>query len=176
MSDNGFDSQKTFPLDFFPAVRTLCLSGFRNLQMITQDHSHNHLEVLSFSNCPQLESLPGSMHILLPSLKELRIDDCPRVESFPEGGLLPLSLTYLRISNFPNLKKLDYKGLYQLSSLKKLILLDCPNLQQLPEEGLPNSISYLNIGGCPNLKQRCQNPGGEDWPKIAHIPTMDISG
>ncbi|KAL2971811.1 hypothetical protein AAZX31_15G218300 [Glycine max] len=87
MSDDGCDTLKTFPLDFFPALRTLCLIGFRNLQMITQDHTHNHLEVLAFGKCPQLESLPGSIHILLPSLKELRIYDCPRVESFPEGGL-----------------------------------------------------------------------------------------
>ncbi|RZB65900.1 putative disease resistance RPP13-like protein 1, partial [Glycine soja] len=213
-TDNGFDSQKTFPLDFFPALRTLHLRGFHNLQMITQDHTHNHLEFLKIRECPQLESLPGSMHMLLPSLKELVIDDCPRVESFPEGGLpsnlkemglykcssglmaslkgalggnpsleslgiveldaesfpdeglLPLSLTCLRIRDFRNLKKLDYKGLCQLSSLKKLILGNCPNLQQLPEEGLSKSISYLFIGGCPKLEQRCQNPGGEDWPKI----------
>ncbi|KAG5117493.1 hypothetical protein JHK84_043606 [Glycine max] len=196
MSDNGFDSQKTFPLDFFPALRTLRLIDFRNLQMITQDHSHNHLEVLAFSNCPQLEPLPGSMHMQLPSLKELTISNCPRVESFPEGGLpsnlkemelykcssglmaslkgtlgdnpsleslgigkldaesfpdeglLPLSLTCLCIRHCLNLKKLDYKGrLCQLSSLKELFLDDCPNLQQLPEEGLPKSISYLEIQG-----------------------------
>ncbi|KAG4950200.1 hypothetical protein JHK86_043439 [Glycine max] len=224
MRDYGCDSLKTFPLDFFPTLRTLHLSGFRNLQMITQDHTHNHLEFLKIRKCPQLESLPGSMHMQLPSLKELRIDDCPRVESFPEGGLpsnlkemrlykcssglmaslkgalgdnpsletlsireldaesfpdeglLPLSLTCLTISGFRNLKKLDYKGLCQLSSLKKLILENCPNLQQLPEEGLPRSISYFTIGySCPKLKQRCQNPGGEDWPKIAHIPTLHIS-
>ncbi|KAG4957689.1 hypothetical protein JHK85_044069 [Glycine max] len=223
MSDNGCHSQKTFPLDFFPALRTLDLSGFHNLQMITQDHTHNHLESLTITECPQLESLPGSMHMLLPSLKKLQIQDCPRVESFPEGGLpsnlkemelyncssglmaslkgslgdnpsletlkigkldaesfpdeglLPLSLISLCISAFPNLKKLDYKGLCQLSSLKELILQYCPNLQQLPEEGLPKSISYLKILHCPILKQRCHNPGGEDWPKLAHIPTVHIS-
>ncbi|KAH1148519.1 hypothetical protein GLYMA_15G230900v4 [Glycine max] len=211
MSDDGYDSLKTLPVDFFPALRTLHLRGL-----------YNHLEVLAFRNCPQLESLPGNMHILLPSLKNLLIDSCPRVESFPEGGLpsnlkvmylykgssrlmaslkgawgdnpsletlrigkldaesfpdeglLPLSLTYLWICDFPNLKKLDYKGLCQLSSLKGLILLNCPNLQQLPEEGLPKSISHLFIDHCPNLKQRCQDPGGEDWPKIAHISTVDI--
>nr|AAO15846.1 resistance protein KR4 [Glycine max] len=240
MRDDGCDSQKTFPLDFFPALRTLELNGLRNLQMITQDQTHNHLEFLTIRRCPQLESLPGST-----SLKELAICDCPRVESFPEGGLpsnlkemhlykcssglmaslkgalgdnpslktlriikqdaesfpdeglLPLSLACLVIRDFPNLKKLDYKGLCHLSSLKKLILDYCPNLQQLPEEGLPKSISFLSIEGCPNLqqlpeeglpksisflsikgcpklKQRCQNPGGEDWPKIAHIPTLFI--
>ncbi|KAG4947324.1 hypothetical protein JHK87_043331 [Glycine soja] len=218
----GCDSLKTFPLDFFPALRTLDLSGFGNLQMITQNHTLNHLEFLSIKECPQLESLPGSMHMLLPSLKELRIYDCPRVESLPQGGLpsnlkemelsncsselmaslkgalvdnpsletlniewlnaesfpdeglLPLSLTCIRIRYSPNLKKLDYKGLCQLSSLKVLNLEFCDHLQQLPEEGLPKSISHLTIFFCPNLKQRCQNPEGEDWPKIAHIPTLHI--
>ncbi|KHN20833.1 Putative disease resistance RPP13-like protein 1 [Glycine soja] len=209
-------------LGLLPALRTLCLSGFRNLQMFTQDHTLNHLQDLTIRKCPQLESLPGSMHMHLPSLKQLEIYDCPRVESFPEGGLpsnlkqmvlykcssglmaslkgalgdnpsleslwiekldaesfpdeglLPLSLTCLWIHDFPNLKKLDYKGLCQLSSLKKLFLNKCPNLQQLPEEGLPKSISSLLICRSPNLKQRCQNPGGEDWPKIAHIPTVEF--
>uniref|UniRef100_K7MDB7 Disease resistance RPP13-like protein 1 n=1 Tax=Glycine max TaxID=3847 RepID=K7MDB7_SOYBN len=146
---DGCDSLKTFPLDFFPALRILHLNGFRNLHMITQDHTHNHLEHLEF-------------------------DSCPRVESFPEGGLLSLSLTYLRIHDFRNLKKLDYKGLCQLSSLDELILVNCPNLQQLPEKGLPKSISPLSIVGCPNLNKHCQNPGGEDWSKIAHIQNLDI--
>ena len=109
-----------------------------------------------------------------PSLETLEITELD-AESFPDEGLLPLSLACLVIRDFPNLKKLDYKGLCHLSSLKKLILDYCPNLQQLPEEGLPKSISYLEIQGCTDLKQRCQNPGGEDWPKIAHIPTLDIS-
>ncbi|KHN20834.1 Putative disease resistance RPP13-like protein 1 [Glycine soja] len=218
MSDDGRDSLKTFPLDFFPALRTLCLSGFRNLQMFTQDHTLNHLQDLTIRKCPQLESLPGSMHMHLPSLKKLRISDCPRVESFPEGGLpsnlkqmvlykcssglmaslkgalgdnpsleslwiekldaesfpdeglLPLSLTCLWIHDFPNLKKLDYKGLCQLSSLKKLFLNKCPNLQQLPEEGLPKSISSLLICRSPNLKQRCQNPGAKTGQRL---PTLD---
>ena len=72
MRDDGCDSQKTFPLDFFPALRTLELNGLRNLQMITQDQTHNHLEFLTIRRCPQLESLPGST-----SLKELTICDCP---------------------------------------------------------------------------------------------------
>ena len=108
-----------------------------------------------------------------PSLEMLWIGNLD-AESFPDEGLLSLSLTYLRIHDFPNLKKLDYKGLCQLSSLDELILVNCPNLQQLPEEGLPKSISPLSIVGCPNLNKHCQNPGGEDWSKIAHIQNLDI--
>ncbi|KAL5159548.1 putative disease resistance RPP13-like protein 1 [Glycine soja] len=85
----------------------------------------------------------------------------------PSKHLEKLSICNYGGKQFPN-------WLCQLSSLKKLHLVHCPNLQQLPEEGVPKSISHLTIVDCPNLKQRCQNPGGEDWPKIAHIPTVDI--
>ena len=38
-------------------------------------------------NCKSLKSLPEEMHTLLPSLVTLRLDTCPELESFPEGGL-----------------------------------------------------------------------------------------
>ncbi|XP_014489569.1 putative disease resistance RPP13-like protein 1 [Vigna radiata var. radiata] len=218
MSDDCV-SVRTFSLDFFPILRTLNLRGFGNLQKVLQDHAHNHLQDLTIKKCPKFESLSGIMHML--SLKSLWIEDCPRLVSFPEGGLpsnlndmrlnncsrlvcslkgafgdrssleslwiegmdaecfpgeglLPLSLTSLTICDCPNLEKLDYKGLYQLSSLRRLTLVSCPNLQCLPEEGLPRSISYLCIGDCPLLEQRCQTEGGEDWEKIAHIQNLNI--
>ncbi|XP_052733606.1 putative disease resistance protein RGA4 isoform X2 [Vigna angularis] len=210
---------RTFSLDFFPILRTLNLRGFGNLQKVLQDHAHYHLQDLTIKKCPKFESLSGIMHML--SLKSLWIEDCPRLVSFPDGGLpsnlndmrlsncsrlvfslkgafgdrssleslwiegmdaecfpgeglLPLSLTSLTICDCPNLEKLDYKGLYQLSSLRRLTLVSCPNLQCLPEEGLPRSISYLCIGDCPLLEQRCQTEGGEDWEKIAHIQNLNI--
>ncbi|QCD85631.1 hypothetical protein DEO72_LG3g150 [Vigna unguiculata] len=201
-------SLRIFPLDFFPTLCNLYLSGFPNLQTISQDHIHHHLEHMTIKECPKFELLPANMHTLLPSLNALNIEDCPKLESFlkgvlpsnlkfmrlkncsrllvdslkgafrdnpslerlsiekvdakcfPDEGLLPLSLTQLSISNSPNLEKLDYKGLYQLSSLQSLRLDNCPNLQCLPEEGLPKSISYLHIGRCPLLEQRCQKERG----------------
>ncbi|XP_047162167.1 putative disease resistance protein At3g14460 [Vigna umbellata] len=224
--DGAFDTPITFPLDFFPKLFSLKL-GCCNLQMISQDHTHNHLKDLCISNSPQFESfpmeglsaprlvkfsikelmnlklLPKRMDILLPSLTDLQILDCPQVElfsdggfpsnlntmdlsdcskfmasmkmalgannslevlsvrklnveSFPDEGFLPFSLTCLEIRNCSDLKNLDYKGLCHLSSLQKLLLFNCSNLQCLPEEGLPNSILELKIVGCPLLEQ-CQD-------------------
>ncbi|KHN37686.1 Putative disease resistance RPP13-like protein 1 [Glycine soja] len=213
---SGWDSLTTIPLDMFPILKELDLWKCPNLQRISQGQAHNHLQTLNVIECPQLESLPEGMHVLLPSLHHLVIYDCPKVEMFPEGGLpsnlkemglhgsykliyllksalggnhsletldigrvdveclpeegvLPHSLVNLWIRECGDLKRLDYKGLCHLSSLKTLLLWDCPRLQCLPEEGLPKSISTLNIRRCRLLKQRCREPEGEDWPKIAHI-------
>ncbi|KAG4384002.1 hypothetical protein GLYMA_13G195600v4 [Glycine max] len=213
---SGWDSLTTIPLDMFPILKELDLWKCPNLQRISQGQAHNHLQTLNVIECPQLESLPEGMHVLLPSLHHLVIYDCPKVEMFPEGGLpsnlkemglhgsykliyllksalggnhsletldigrvdveclpeegvLPHSLVNLWIRECGDLKRLDYKGLCHLSSLKTLLLWDCPRLQCLPEEGLPKSISTLTIRRCRLLKQRCREPEGEDWPKIAHI-------
>jgi hypothetical protein len=158
------------------------------------------LSQLRIRSCPQLDSfsdgffpsslkhliLDGCSELLIASLKwafgintslELLFIGEVDVESFPDRGLLPLSLTCLSIRNCPNLKKLDYKGLCHLSSLVKLYLSHCPSLKCLPVEGLPKSISTLQISGdCSLLKQRCKKPNGEDWEKISHIQKIIIDG
>ncbi|KAG4971022.1 hypothetical protein JHK85_037443 [Glycine max] len=217
---SGCDSLTTIQLDIFPILRRLDIRKCPNLQRISQGQAHNHLKSLRIVECPQLESLPEGMHVLLPSLNYLYIGDCPKVQIFPEGGVpsnlkrmglygsskhislksalggnhslesleigkveveslldegvLPHSLVTLMIRECGDLKRLDYKGLCHLSSLETLILYDCPRLQCLPEEGLPKSISTLHIDNCPLLQQRCREPEGEDWPKIAHIEVVEI--
>ncbi|KAJ1413482.1 P-loop containing nucleoside triphosphate hydrolase [Sesbania bispinosa] len=182
-----------------PKLDTFEIKGLENLKTLPES-MHNLLPLLrklDLEDCPQVESfsnggLPSNLKylvlwncskILIASLKcALATNTClcrlsikeVDVESFPDEGLLPLSLTSLSISWCPDLNKLDYKGLCHLSSLKLLSLVDCPKLQCLPEEGLPKSISALSIrGDCSLLKQRCQKPNGEDWGKISHIQKIN---
>lgn len=155
------------------------------------------LRDLSKKDCPQLESFcdggfPSNLQYmylcncskLITSLKRaletntslvgLYIEEVD-VESFPDQGLLPASLTYLFIHRCPDLKKLDYKSLRHLSFLAEMYLTDCPRLQCLPDEGLSKSISTLVIkGNCLLLKQHCRKPRGADWGKIAHIQRIRI--
>ncbi|XP_061362206.1 putative disease resistance RPP13-like protein 1 [Gastrolobium bilobum] len=194
------ESLRTFPLDFFPKLRLLCLFGCINLEMVSQEEHGGNLTSLTrleIIDCPQLESFCGEG---LPSnLRHLRLSKCSKlmgslkwplrtntslvslqvekvdVESFPDQGLLPVSLNSLWIKDCQDLIKLDHNGLCNLSSLTELWLQDCPRLQCLPEEGLPNSISSLTIrGNCPLLKQRCQKPNGQDCGKITHIEHVYI--
>ncbi|KAM1414239.1 hypothetical protein ACFX13_006143 [Malus domestica] len=115
----------------------------------------------------------------LTSLKVLDVSfsECEEeetVESFPEEGLLPTTLTSLGISHHPNLKTIDGKALTQIISLKKLTIFFCPRLQSLPDEGLPTSLFGLEIRECDLLTQRCQRDTGEYWAKISHIPNVVI--
>jgi hypothetical protein len=38
-----------------------------------------------------------------------------------------------------------------------------------------SKLSKLTIDECPNLEKRCAKKRGEDWPKIAHIPSIQIN-
>ncbi|WVZ01692.1 hypothetical protein V8G54_022498 [Vigna mungo] len=174
---DDYVSLRIFPLDFFPTtLRTLELSGFPNLQMISQNHVQNHLEYLTIKECPKLESLPANMHMLLPSLRYLTIKECPRLESFSDGGL-PLNLKFITLKNCfrlvgslkralgdsPSLTTLSIgkveaecfpdEGLLPLS-LTQLIINDCPNLKKLNYKGLLelSSLEQLRLWECPNLQ------------------------
>ncbi|CBI28589.3 unnamed protein product, partial [Vitis vinifera] len=107
------------------------------------------LEYWETYNCASLEELPKGFK-RLKSLKELRIGHCPNLVSFPETGLPPTLRVLLLIS-------------------------DCPELRSfLPDEGLPATLSRLEIKKCPILRKRCLKEKGEDWARIAHIPRIEI--
>ncbi|KAK9938612.1 hypothetical protein M0R45_015340 [Rubus argutus] len=186
------NSPKLLPLVHLRALAIVRCSKLRSLphEMHTLLPS---LTRLSICNCPKLEPFPEealpskleSLHIIsckklignlmqwglstLTSLLLLRVSLEGFADSFPNEGLLPTTLTKLYIYR---ISRLDGKGFRQLTSLKKLSIEDCSELQCLPEEGLPTSLSYLRIYGCPLLEQRCQRETGEDWAKIAHIKTI----
>ncbi|KAJ7005079.1 disease resistance RPP13-like protein 1 [Populus alba x Populus x berolinensis] len=112
------------------------------------------------------------LHRLITSRRHLTISDCPLIESMPEEGL-PSSLSILEINSCPMLKSLPM--LQHLTSLKTLTIDSCPLIEAMPEEGLPSSLSSLAIYNCPLLRKSCEREKGKDWPKISHIPHIDIS-
>ncbi|PON86922.1 LRR domain containing protein [Trema orientale] len=159
------------------------------------------LSRLQISNCPKLITSRMTWNLQsLPALTSLKIGagvGNEDVESFPEQGLLPPTLTYLRISGFPQLRALDKNGLQQLPCLKKLHILrcpelqtipeetfppslekldfyDCPKLQRMPEEGLPTSLQNFHFSDCALLREMCLPENGKYWSKIRHIPNIEI--
>ncbi|KAL5564806.1 hypothetical protein UlMin_027970 [Ulmus minor] len=163
-------------------------------QMITNPFPS--LDDIDVWYCPSLESLFGMSHFnslsihdckklwknrlnwdlqSLSSLKFLRLGGVgEEVDLFPEEGFLPTTLTSLSIVWFRNLKGLNGRAFQHLTSLQGLNISNCHKLECFPEEGLPLSLSYLEIQYCPLLKQRCQRGTGEDWRIIQHIPNIII--
>ncbi|WJX92966.1 hypothetical protein P8452_74543 [Trifolium repens] len=56
------DSLTTFPLDLFPKLKELQFRACNNLEMISQEKTHN-LKLLQISNCPKFVSFPRGMHL-----------------------------------------------------------------------------------------------------------------
>ncbi|KAL2545532.1 putative disease resistance RPP13-like protein 1 [Forsythia ovata] len=87
--------------------------------------------------------------------------------------LLPPSLKILKLENLPNLETLS-KGFQNLTSLQHLTLWNCPKLVALPMEDQLYNLRSLIIKDCPLLKKRCLRNEGDYWPIIADIPNVEI--
>jgi hypothetical protein len=176
---NNLENLKSLPEclhTLFPSFLLLIIKNCPQLEPFSDGGLPSSLKCLYIIGCSKLliDSLKWAwgIHTSLEALHIQKVD----VESFPDQGLHPLSLKSLHISSCPNLKNLDYKGLCHLSGLEALCISNCPSLQCLPMEGLPKSISTLDISDCPLLTERCKKPNGEDWEKISHIESVEIDG
>ncbi|XP_060675162.1 putative disease resistance RPP13-like protein 1 [Ziziphus jujuba] len=185
-------------------LSSLEVSGCKKLKKLPEQMCNllPSLEFLHMNDCPELESFPegglpsklGTLSVWncckltanrmkwsLQSLQALTyfqiLDEGEGgvVESFPDVGLLPSTLTALDIMGLAILKSLNIKGLQQLTSLKLLNIRSCPQLQKLAEQGLPTSLVSLSISGCPNIqKEGLQRDKEEDWNNISYIPHIVI--
>jgi Leucine-rich repeat (LRR) protein len=174
------DSLKSFPLDLFPKLFEIQFSFCNNLEALTvPEHYEQHLVTLQIhiSYCPNfvsfpkrglrapsltflhmyrcgsLRSLPNKMHILLPSLQNLYVIDCPEVESLPEGGL-PSNLKRIYISQCDKLvaSRMGW-DLQNRPFLTSLTITGIPGVESFPEaQLLPTNLTFLSISNFPNLK------------------------
>ncbi|KAA8547765.1 hypothetical protein F0562_004194 [Nyssa sinensis] len=132
------------------------------------------LRSLDIQHCEKLISLSEGVQYLT-TLQDLHINGCPEMKSFPEGMQHLNGLQYFRIRSCKGFSSLP-NWLGGLRSLLVLGIQDCQNLISLPD-GLQssNSLISLQIEGCPHLERTCKKGSGEDWPKIAHIPSIWIN-
>ncbi|KAH7840836.1 hypothetical protein Vadar_022350 [Vaccinium darrowii] len=162
-----------------PSLLSLELSNCPEIESFPEGGLPSKLSTLVISSCKKLvgarrdwglQTLPSVTHLMLGGEYEDVVD------LFPEEGLLPSTLTSLHIGRLPNLKTLNNKGLQLLGNLKHMLISHCPQLVSLPEEGLPTSLFALEIVECPLVKARCRKEEGEDWPKVAHVPAINMDG
>ncbi|XP_057742985.1 putative disease resistance protein At3g14460 [Arachis stenosperma] len=107
----------------------------------------------------------------------IRGRECKNIKSYPEVGSLPHlpSLTTLKICWFDNLETLECNELLRLTSLQQLHIDWCPKLENMEGEKLPPSLLLLQIKECGLLGEHCKNKHQLIWPKISHIPTIQVS-
>jgi hypothetical protein len=108
----------------------------------------------------------------LTCLSVLRINGNDTVNSLMVP-LLPASLVTLCIRGF-NDKTIDRKWFQHLTSLQNLEIVNAPKLKSLPKNGLPSSLSVLCMSQCPLLDVSLRRKQGNEWRKIAHIPSIII--
>jgi Leucine-rich repeat (LRR) protein len=85
--------------------------------------------------------------IIFPSLQGLHIWRCSSLVSLP--------------NNFPKLQSLKIER--------------CDKLHSLPDEIQSfKDLNQITIEDCEILSRRCEKGIGEDWPKISHIPHLEI--
>ncbi|KAF2317317.1 hypothetical protein GH714_020114 [Hevea brasiliensis] len=193
-------SLELFPETGLPASNLIRFYVFNcpNLRSLPENmHSLTALQHLGISSCPGLVSFPEGG---LPSnLKSIRINNCENLPHLSEWGLhriltlkdltisggwpnlaslaqecwLPASLTYLRIGKLINLESLSLR-LEHLSSLEVLEITECPKVHSLPKEGLPPTLSILEILDCPILKRKLLKKKGRYASIIANVPRVAI--
>lgn len=166
-----------------PELTDLPVEGFRGLTALKSIHiydcpklelSRQHsllpsiLEDLRISSCTNLINPLLQEIDEISSLTNLAITDCASLHYFPVK--LPATLQKLEIFHCSNLRCLP-PGLEEASCLTAMTIVKCPLIPCLPEQALPQSLKELYIKECPLITESCQ---GEDWHKIAHVPTIEI--
>uniref|UniRef100_A0A0D9VVR5 NB-ARC domain-containing protein n=1 Tax=Leersia perrieri TaxID=77586 RepID=A0A0D9VVR5_9ORYZ len=151
---------------FFSPMTNGVVASFQSLRSLIVDDT-------TILTCPLLRER-------LEHIGSLDIQDCSEITNFTADNKDVFqhlrSLQRLCISGCNSLRSLP-SSLSTLESLDKLIFWNCPELESLPDEQLPLSITKLEVALCnPLLKERLGKECGVDWPKIAHIPRVDIDG
>ncbi|KAA3476404.1 disease resistance protein RGA2-like [Gossypium australe] len=185
-------------LDNLSSLKDLDIEGSSIESLPAGLQNLSSLRTLYLNCCDSLVSLPVNGLEGLSSLFSLTIQNCKTLASLSEGVGYLTSLRHLLINGCPELTSLP-RSIQHLSSLQRLQIWQCGGLISLPDEiqhltllslleikwcsnlmTLPpgvrnlNALQKLRIVGCPHLQRRCKKLRGEDWPNIAHIPTIQI--
>ncbi|GLT33374.1 hypothetical protein SLA2020_079700 [Shorea laevis] len=180
---DGFKGVEAFPegLGNLASLQQLFISDCGNLKHLFPLQALRSLHSLSIGPFSlESEEFPtlSCTHHLHASLKFLGLQGWDKVKFLPDQLQHFTALQKLCLENFNRVEVLpDWLG--NLSSLRQLHITNCGNLRSMPSveamQRLTN-LGYLEIVGCPKLKERCTKYSGAEWSKISHILQVNIDG
>ncbi|KAI5596089.1 hypothetical protein BDE02_03G183800 [Populus trichocarpa] len=173
LSVSGFHSLESLPeqMGFSPSdIGQIEINGWVSLKCIPLDLFPN-LNFLSISNCPALESLCAHERPLidLNSLHSLIIRGCPKLVSFPKGGLPAPVLTRFDLADCRNLKQLPESMHSLLPSLNHLEIRGCLEVELCQEGGFPSTLQSLDIFNCNKLFAGRMQWGLQTLPSLSYF-------
>uniref|UniRef100_A0A0A8ZVF1 Uncharacterized protein n=1 Tax=Arundo donax TaxID=35708 RepID=A0A0A8ZVF1_ARUDO len=165
----------------FSSLTELLIYNCSKLQALDDLLTYEYLPAIAsirVKNCEDLLTLPAERFRSFPSLNELIIHHCPRL-NWQKGMVLPGPLQRLSLHNcgdfsawFPsclenltsleNLQLVSCKGIVSvpghlwnrdLASLKELRIESCPDLVSIGGESAIANIEMVHISNCQNLKE-----------------------
>ncbi|KAL8504194.1 hypothetical protein ACS0TY_022796 [Phlomoides rotata] len=184
-------------VEMMPNIQSLGITGCESLRLTSNSGGLNSVTKLKLEDCRIGSSFPKGSLRHLTALEELEMygnvefEDVSAEEIKNLHRLQRLSFSYAHnlvslpqvLEHIPSLQSLSLNGLHPLTSLPdwlptsltKLQIWNCPAIPSLPSsiQGMSN-LKLLTIRYCPKLESRCEEPNGEDWHKISHIPLLDI--
>ena len=167
-------------------------SSFSELEEFNISNCKKLTEIPSLLDCNQLKKLNlhflGSLELIpeVPtSLVEFFIENCPKLEIFPESLLHCTNLEQFKIRNCKNIKEINnlpkslkeididkcdnlevLQSLSDFANLKQFKISNCEKITEI--NNLPNSIeSLVLISNCPNLSTLPQSLS--DCTRLNHV-------
>ena len=143
-----------------PSLVSLCISRLNSLKKMGPEflgiESDNNSDRGNGETVWENQPNHGSV-TLFPKLKELVVE---RVESLCE---------WVGIAGWKQNTTLKI-----MPHLEYLLLRECPSLEALPDFLEATPLKKLVILDSPALERSCERETGKDWPKISHIPNIQI--
>ncbi|KAJ4715512.1 Disease resistance protein [Melia azedarach] len=134
----------------------------------------NTLVEMNVNGSPRLNSQLPQCIKYLSSLEKLTIGGCDQLDlQFDDDDCQWQGLRSLRHLLFNWVENMEClpKWINHITTLQYLEIMWCKSLMCLPE-GM--QLDKLEIWVSPHLRKRCGNNKGVEWPKIAHIPNIQI--
>jgi Leucine-rich repeat (LRR) protein len=157
------------------ALRSLGFMDCESLISLPQGLKHlTALENLVIWRCEKINLMEGKDYPM--SLRSFIIGFSPKLVALPQWLIQSATtLQFLEIGGFENLAALP-EWLSNLTSLQNLQIGYCPKLSSLPEGmGRLTALRELKIENCGELSKNCEREVGVEWPKIKHIPQIEIT-